>query len=151
MRPMLYNLLFWAGIVTFLASLAHIAIIIGGPDWYRFFGAGEGMAKMAEAGEAYPAIMTAGIALVLAIWGAYAWSGAGVIPALPLRRLILIGIAGVFLLRALAGLVLPWLVDHPALAANSNTFWMVSSVICLMIGLLYAFGLKQNWHQLVPV
>ncbi|MGI2258533.1 hypothetical protein [Shewanella sp. GXUN23E] len=143
--------LFWAGTLTFLAALTHIAILLGGPDWYRFFGAGEGMAQLAEAGDAYPAILTSGIALVLAVWGAYAWSGAGVIPALPLRRLILVGITGVFLFRAFAGLILPWLVDHPALAANSTGFWMLSSIICLGIGLLYAFGLKQNWRQMAPV
>ncbi len=33
-----------AGILSFVTSVLHIAIIIGGPEWYRFFGAGEGAA-----------------------------------------------------------------------------------------------------------
>lgn len=39
-----------AGSMSFISSLLHIAIILGGPDWYRFFGAGEQMAKMTESG-----------------------------------------------------------------------------------------------------
>jgi len=38
----------FAGTLSFIASALHIAIIIGGPSWYRFFGAGESMASMAE-------------------------------------------------------------------------------------------------------
>ena len=33
-----------------IAALAHLGCIIFGGDWYRFFGAGEQMARMAEAG-----------------------------------------------------------------------------------------------------
>jgi len=39
-----------AGCLSLLASLAHLAIIVGGPSWYRFFGAGEQLATMAEQG-----------------------------------------------------------------------------------------------------
>src|SRR5215208_488965 len=61
------------------ASLLHVAIILGGPDWYRFFGAGERMARLAANGSPYPVMVTAGIALVLALWSLYALSGARVI------------------------------------------------------------------------
>lgn len=29
------------GILSMLAALLHVAVIFGGPDWYRFFRAGE--------------------------------------------------------------------------------------------------------------
>ncbi len=45
--------------------MLHLEIIIGGPDWYRFFGAGEGMAQMAEKGIAYSDIAATSIATVL--------------------------------------------------------------------------------------
>ena len=38
------------GVLSALAALLHIGVIAGGPDWYRFFGAGEGMAILAETG-----------------------------------------------------------------------------------------------------
>jgi len=72
------------GILSAGASLLHLGIITGGPDWYRFFGAGESMARMAEQGSWTPTVITLGIASVLAVWSAYAFSGAGLIPRLPL-------------------------------------------------------------------
>ena len=89
------------GILSAGASLLHLGVIIGGPDWYRFFGAGEGMARMAEQGSWTPTVITLGIASVLAVWSAYAFSGAGVIPRLPLIRTALVLISGVYLLRGL--------------------------------------------------
>jgi hypothetical protein len=39
-RPLL-----WGGALSLVAALLHIAIIVGGPAWYRFFGAGEALAN----------------------------------------------------------------------------------------------------------
>src|SRR3712207_9506617 len=84
-------------LLTGAASLLHVAIIVGGPDWYRFFGAGERMARLAARGSSYPAILTAGIAAALAVWALYALSGAGVVRRLPFLRLALALIAAVYL------------------------------------------------------
>ena len=65
------------GWLSLAVSALHIGCILGGPDWYRFFGAGEQMARMAERGEAYPTMVTLGIAAILAIWAAYALPGRG--------------------------------------------------------------------------
>ena len=46
-----------AALMSLAASLAHIGAILGGGDWYRFFGAGEQMARLAEAGSPRPAIV----------------------------------------------------------------------------------------------
>ena len=98
------------GILSALASLLHIVVIAGGPAWYRFFGAGEAMATMAEQGSMTPTLLTLGIAAMLAIWAAYAFSGAGLLPRLPLLRTGLVVISTIYLVR---GLVL-----IPALVIN---------------------------------
>jgi hypothetical protein len=100
-----------AGLLSAAAALLHLAIIVGGPDWYRFFGAGEGMARMAEQGSARPTLITLGIAAVLAIWAAYAFAGAGLLPRLPLLRTALVAITAVYLLRGLV--ILPLLAFRP--------------------------------------
>ena len=74
------------GVLSAIAGLTHLAIIAGGPDWYRFFGAGEGMARAAARGELRPAIFAIGIAAILFVWAAYAFSGAGLIPRLRSAR-----------------------------------------------------------------
>jgi hypothetical protein len=125
------------------AAFLHLAVIVGGPRYYRFFGAGERMARLAEQGSAKPALVTIGIAAVLAIWSAYALAGAGLIPRLPLMRTALVAIASVYLFR---GLIL-----FPALVMNGGrvgAFLMWSSLIVLVYGLTYAVGTFLAWPAL---
>ncbi len=132
-----------AGCLSAIAALLHVAIIFKGAAWYRFFGAGEGLARAAEKGRWTPAIVTAGIAAVLAAWSAYALSGAGVLPGLPLLRPALCAITAVYVLRGLA--LLPALV-MPRTAATR--FWVWSSAICLVFGVAHLVGLVQRWEAL---
>ena len=76
-----------AAICCFAAALAHLGCIVFGDDWYRFFGAGEQMARMAEQGLWYPTIVTSFIVLVLLVWALYGLSGACAIKRLPLTKL----------------------------------------------------------------
>lgn len=133
------------GCLSAAAAVLHLAVIVGGPNWYRFFGAGEAMARAAERGSVMPALITVGIAAVLAVWAAYAFAGAGLIPRLPLMRTALVAISAVYLLRGLA-LV-------PALAVNGGgvtPFTLWSSLIVLAYGVAYAIGTWRAWGSLVP-
>jgi hypothetical protein len=132
-----------AGAGSLAASILHLACIAGGPDWYRFFGAGERLAQMAARGHWYPTVVTLVIAAILAVWALYAWSAAGLVRRLPLRRPILCAITGVYLLRALAFVPL-----QQFFPGNSAAFWYWSSGICLGLGLLHAVGLRQAWPRL---
>jgi putative oxidoreductase len=136
------RLLVAGGAVTGAAALLHVAIIVGGADWYRFFGAGERMAWMAARGSVYPAIITAGIATVLGVWALYAFSGAGLIRRLPLLRLALTLIAAVYLARGVLGVPVVMLVDdvYTNQLKAKMTFMVVSSAICVVLGICYAVG-----------
>jgi len=142
------NSLIIAGSFSFLAAILHIGIIVGGPSWYRFFGAGESMALMSEKGSIKPTIITLGIATVLFVWVAYAWSGAGLLPSLPLLKFILPAITAIYLIRGLAGLVAPFITNHPQIKQNSTIFWVWSSIICLVIGLFHLMGIIAIWSTL---
>ena len=134
------------GVLSALAALLHIAIVIGGPDWYRFFGAGEGMARAAEQGSPMPAIVAGAIALILFIWACYAFSGAGLLRRLPLLRTGLVAISAIYLLRGLA--LVPALLFRPELV---DPFAIWSSLIVLGYGLAYAIGTWAAWPRLHPV
>lgn len=123
----------------------HLGCIAGGPDWYRFFGAGEGIAQAAERGEWTPALLTVAIAAILAIWAVYAFAGAGRIGRLPLLRTGLVTISAVYLLRGLA--VLQPQLWRPDL---SDAFKLWSSLIVLTYGLAYAIGTWRAWPRLRP-
>ncbi|WP_371232007.1 hypothetical protein ACAW63_04665 [Pseudomonas sp. QE6] len=126
-----------------LAALLHVAIIFGGAPWYRFFGAGERMARAAEAGHLRPTLITTGIASILALWSLYALSGAGLIAPLPLLRSGLCLITGIYLLRGLA--ILPLLT---VARVHSTPFLIWSSLVCLGFGLVHLLGLAQRWNSL---
>lgn len=131
------------GTLNAIAALLHLGCIAFGASWYRVLGAGEQMAQMALAGHWYPTVVTSLIATVLTIWCLYAFSGAGVLRKLPFTRLVLCGISGVYLLRGIA--FAPVMNHFPG---NSTAFWVVSSAICLVIGVVHILGLKQAWHRL---
>lgn len=129
------------GWLSLAASALHLVCIAGGPRWYRFLGAGERMAKAEERGEWRPAIVTVGIAAVLALWAAYAFAGAGVIGRLPLMRPALVAISAIYLARGLV-LVMPTALGRSDLSAG---FLMWSSLIVLVFGLVYAVGTYRAW------
>ena len=141
--PENYNVpLVIGAVLSGVAALLHVGIIIGGPAWYRFFGAGERFAAAAE-GHWWPALVTLAIASVLGLWAAYALSGAGAIQALPLLRLALVLITAIYLLRGLT------LVPALLIASSKVTpflFW--SSLICSGYGAVHLLGLIQVWSRL---
>lgn len=137
------KLLLIGGFLSLLASLLHIGVILGGPDWYRFFGAGEEMAKMAEKGSIYPTLITFGIASVLAIWAWFAFAGAGLAWKPPLLRTGLVIISAIYLLRGLV--LLPMAVFIPE---KINSFAIWSSLIVLAYGLFYGMGTWKAWSSL---
>ncbi len=143
------RLLLLGGVLSGIASLLHVAMIFGGPDWYRFFGAGERMAQQAARGSAIPAVITACIAVILGIWMLYAFSGAGLIRRLPLLRLGLILIAAIYLTRGIAGIPAVLFVSDPYMnqLRAKMTFMIISSAICVVLGLCYAIGAAVVWRR----
>jgi hypothetical protein len=131
------------GMLSAVAVILHLAVIAGGPDWYRFVGAGEEMAQMAERGLLRPALITVAIATVLAIWSGYAFAGAGLLPRLPLMRTALVAITAVYLLRGLA--LVPLALLRPALV---DSFALWSSLIVLVYGIVHAVGTYRAWPAL---
>jgi hypothetical protein len=131
------------GILSTLASALHIAVIAGGPAWYRFFGAGEDIARAAERGSIMPVVITLGIASLLALWAAYAFSGAGLIRRLPLLRIALVAITAIYLARGLLIIPVALFVPYPEGAFD---YW--SSIIVLIYGVIHAFGTWKAWPAL---
>lgn len=96
------TLLVAAGIICLALAMLHLEIIYLGAPAYRYFGAGEEMAALAQAGSWTPPLLTAAVALLLTGFAGYAFSGAGLLRPWPWARPALWAIAGVFILRGLA-------------------------------------------------
>ena len=145
-RPAARRLLLIAGVMTAAISLLHVGIILGGPEWYRFFGAGERMARQAARGFIFPTLVTAGIATTLACAALYAFSAAGLLRRrLPFTYAALALIAVIFLARGILGIPAVFLIDsaYTHELRVRMTFMWVTSAISLAIGLGYAIGARR--------
>lgn len=143
------RLLKLGGVLSALVAVLHVAItFVGGPA-YRYFGAGEGMARLAEQGSAIPALITSLLTIVFATWAAYAFSGVGLLPRLPLLRTALVAIGSVYTARGL--LLVPqaawFLAGHrEAVPIRQLGF----SLAALTLGLAYLIGTHRAWARLRP-
>jgi len=136
-----------AALLSSLAAVLHLGVILGGAPWYRFFGAGERMARMAEAGHWVPPLLTLAIAGLLFAWGACALMAGGWTTGLdglrPWLKPALSLITAVYLLRGLAVVAVALWVP-----AQLSAFVVWSSLICLAYGLVHLAGLIQVWGRL---
>lgn len=136
-------MLILAGTMSLIAAALHLGCIYFGASWYRLFGAGEHMALMAEQGSIKPTLITLTITSVLMTWSLYAFSAAGAIIKLPFIRGILFLITAIYIFRGVAG----YFFMNNTLGRTPE-FWIWSSSICLIIGLVHLIGLKQAWSKL---
>lgn len=127
------------------ASLLHLGCIVFGAAWFRFLGAPEPLIRAYESGDMQLVWITIGIAGILALWAAYAFSGAGWLRRLPLLRTGLVLIAAIYLLRG--SLLFPalWRAPYP-----NSQFDIWSSAIVLIYGLVHAIGIRRAWPLLLP-
>ncbi|MEW6529464.1 MAG: hypothetical protein AB1473_01430 [Thermodesulfobacteriota bacterium] len=140
------RLLVLAGILSFLIALFQ-AIVTFSPEWSLYFGA---PAKLVSN---VPLLYVTGLvaAVLFGIFGLYALSGAGYIRHLPLLRGVLLGIGCLYALRGL--FLIPIILITAGYLQSSKpvpTTGLVSSLVSLLIGLLYLAGTIGSWERLRP-
>jgi hypothetical protein len=84
-----------------VVALVHLAILLMGPPWYRWFGAPSLAAQIERGAALGPRLLTLAVVAVFVLWAGYGLSAAGVIRRLPLLRAGLYAIAAIYLLRGL--------------------------------------------------
>ncbi len=137
--------LFASALLCVLGALLHLAIPLGGPAWYSFAGAPQGLVAMAEAGLARPVVSCIVIACLLCVFAAYAFSALGFMRRLLALRFVL-GVVGLGLLvRAVWFPILavsnPWALGRFCGRCGSlNGFVVASSALCLFIGVGFMLG-----------
>lgn len=133
-----------AAVLSFGIALLHAALIFMDPHAYGYFGAPQ-LGRAKAAGYSYPDLMTVGLALVFATFGAYALSGAGRIRRLPLLRVVLLLIGAVFAVRGLA--LFPELVQLAA-GTGAPPRMAVFSLVSLVTGVAFLAGTRLRWDRL---
>ena len=126
------------------AVLHAVIIAVGGPG-YRYFGAGEEMARAAEAGKAHPTVVTAGLTFTFAFFALYVFSAAGYVRHLPLAKYVVAAIGVLYLLRGI--LIAPqavWLYRH---AGALPVRFLVFSGVALVLGVMCLQGVALIWKD----
>lgn len=129
------------GIVSTLISSLHF-ILAFKPGLYKHISAGQesALAQMAEQGSRPTTVAAIALALLFAIWAAYAFSGARWIKPLPLLRAALIAMGVIYMVRAL---VIP--IELNMILTGGYPFrFVVFSTISLVAGLLYLVGIFKG-------
>jgi len=142
------TLLIVAGCASTSIAMLHLAIIFVGAPGYRYFGAGDEMARLAAAGSPRPALLTSVITLFFAAFAAYAFSGARFMRRLPLLRATLASVASIYILRGLVVVpqTLALLSNSPLVAPKDVVF----SAVSLFVGGCYLAGTIRSWKDLSP-
>ncbi len=131
-------------IISFGIALLHIVIIFIGAEGYRYFGAGEEMALLAESGSLQPVLVTFAVTIFFSLFGLYGLSGANVFKRLPFLKWILLAIGSIYTLRGLV-------VFGEIIVLLGNTEYpfrmIIFSLVSLTAGILYLTGIKLNWKD----
>lgn len=131
-----------AGVCCLALAVFHLVVIFIGAPAYRYFGAGETMAQMDEAGSLVPALGTLVIVAVFIGFAAYAFSGAEMIRPLPLLKLGTYAIGVVFSLRGIAVFFqVRQLMQSPDALPLREPFF---SLVSLIIGLMFIIGARYD-------
>ncbi len=132
----------FAAILSFAVAILQLAMMVVGAPAYEFFTVPGPFAELARQGSPVPPILALLFALIFGAFGLYAWSAAGHAPRLPQRRILLIGISGVYTLRGL--IVVPeLLVFMNTTDIPLRALWF--SLISLFIGIVYIAGTALRW------
>jgi hypothetical protein len=136
-----------AGVLGLLIAVFQ-AVLSVSPSLSAYWGAGEELTSNP------PLLLALGLFVtgLFALGGAYALSGAGLLPRLPLLRLGLLTVGAVYTLRGLPfiSLLLTALGILPVPGPIPLTAY-VSGAVALIVGLLYLGGTLASWRRLSEV
>jgi hypothetical protein len=132
-------------VASFALVVLHFGVIVAGAPAYAFFLAGQQMVDLAQVHSLTPTLVTGALALVFAVFGAYALAGAGFLQ-LPATRNLVAAIGCIYTLRGL--LIVPEAImvhfmDRPVRA-------LIFAAVSLLIGVVHLIGVARRWSALAP-
>ncbi|MDU1889886.1 MAG: hypothetical protein E6767_04285 [Dysgonomonas sp.] len=130
-----------AGILNFILAIGHLVSLIWAKQVFEAGGVGKEMEELALIHPALPYLLTVFVAIILFIFGLYAFSADTKIGELPLLKIGIFGIASIFILRAFAGIIEILISDVSVVRE------LAYSSTALFIGLLYLIGGINKWRR----
>lgn len=139
------KLLQLGGYLNIIIAIAHIICLYDAQYFFEVTGVGGNMQQNAEIHPFLPYAITIFVAVVFFIFGLYGLSGAGKIKVLPLLKIGIFSIAGIYLFRGIIGSIIN-------IGFESSFQWhhLLFSICALVIGLLYLLGGLKYQNIKIP-
>ncbi|RJE74079.1 hypothetical protein [Reichenbachiella sp. MSK19-1] len=128
------------GVINIIIAIAHIIGLLWAEQMFEITGIGEEMAELTLIHSSWPYLLTIFVAVVFLIFGLYGLSADDEFRKLPLLKLGIFGIAGVYIFRGIGELVFG--ISQQETPSMAETIY---SLIALGIGLLFLFGGLKKW------
>lgn len=136
--------LLFAGILSFCAAIFQLVISLV-PKWSAFFGAGDELVSQ----PLVLLVLGLVVAVLLAAWGFYGLSGAGLIRRLPLLRVVIFVVGAIYIFRGLP--ILLKLLELVKILPPSGAIELPGFLVflgALTAGIFYWTGLAIGWKQM---
>ncbi len=127
------------GYINILIAIGHIVGLIWAEQMFEVTGIGKEMNGLAQTHSSLPYLLTIFVSIVFVIFGLYGLSAGDRFRKLPLLKLGIFTIAGIYIFRGLGEII----VD--TIQGTNSSAEMTYSVFALTIGLLFLFGGLKKW------
>jgi len=128
------------GYINILIAIGHIVGLIWAEQMFEVTGIGKEMNELAQTHSSLPYLLTIFVAVVFCIFGLYGLSADGKFRNLPLLKLGIFVIAGIYIFRGIGELIFD--ISQQVAPPVIETIY---SLIALGIGLLFLFGGLKKW------
>ena len=128
------------GYINILIAIGHIIGLFWAEQMFKVTGIGKEMNELSNLHPSFPYLLTLFVAIIFFIFGLYGLSADEKIKKLPLLKLGVFSISGVYILRGVGELFFT--------ITQQNTITIpetIYSLIALLIGLMFLIGGLKKW------
>lgn len=126
------------GYINILIALAHLVGLLWANKMFEITGVGKPMYELAQIHPSLPYLLTVAAAVAFTIMGLYGLSADNKLRKLPFLKPIIFIIAGIYLLRGIAGIIF-------AIIKQNSLLEISYALIAILIGFLFLFGGLKKW------
>lgn len=128
------------GYINIVIAIGHIVGLFWADKMFEVTGIGKEMNGLAQTHSSLPYLLTIFVAIVFFIFGLYGLSADNKFRPLPLLKLVIFTIAGIYLLRGIGELIFDLEQQQTNLLLETTY-----SLIAVFIGLLFLIGGLKKW------
>jgi len=130
------------GYINILIAIGHVVSLLWAKQVFELTGIADRMADLTQIHSTLPYLLTLIVVIVFFVFGLYGLSADNKFRRLPLLKPAIFTIAGIYLLRGVAGFI-PIIAGQSKYPALDTCY----SLIAVFVGLLFLIGGIKKWRK----